>query len=86
MNKPPNLLTVFEVAAITRASERTVRRWIADGKLQALYAGRLCRIEASDLNAFLKRGRLKRKPGPLPRWLARQFEAAERERTKEQAE
>lgn len=56
MQTPRNgeLLTVPEVAAILRLSERKVRRLINDGELKGVQLGeRAIRIRPSDLDAFL---------------------------------
>jgi excisionase family DNA binding protein len=37
--KPPDLLTVGEVAERLRSSERTVQNWIATGRLRAIRIG-----------------------------------------------
>ncbi len=43
-------LTIQEVAAIYAVSEKTVRNWITEGKLEARrIGGRLIRIESSSL-------------------------------------
>ncbi len=56
MQTPRNneLLTVPEVAAILRLSERKVRRLINDGELTGVQLGeRTIRIRPEDLDAFL---------------------------------
>ncbi|MCZ7607807.1 MAG: helix-turn-helix domain-containing protein [Planctomycetota bacterium] len=37
--RKPSLLEVYEVAALVRVTERTVRRWITDGNLAAVDKG-----------------------------------------------
>ena len=52
------LLTIRDVADRLRVSERTVRRWIANGDLAVLRpgaSGRLVRIDPDDLSRFLHR-------------------------------
>jgi excisionase family DNA binding protein len=44
--------TPKEVATLLRVSERTVRRWIKDGKLSARRFGRQWRIPKEALDAF----------------------------------
>lgn len=52
---PNDLLDVRGVRAETGVSDRTVRRWIADGRLPAVkVAGRLLRIRRADLEALLQ--------------------------------
>lgn len=46
------LLTLKEIAGHYRVSVRTVRRWIADGKLKAIGIGRLTRIRNTDALVF----------------------------------
>lgn len=45
--------TVKEVAGLLKVSEGTVRRWIKDGELRAIYIGKGWRIAATDLDTFL---------------------------------
>ena len=59
MSKPPVkhpeegcLLTVADVAWRCQVSQRTVRRWIANGDLKVTRIGRLIRIRKSDLENF----------------------------------
>ena len=47
------LLTVSDIAKHCQVSERTVRRWIADGHLMVARLGRLIRIRRSDFCEFL---------------------------------
>jgi excisionase family DNA binding protein len=47
-------LTVPEAAEFANMSDKTIRRRIADGSLEASKAGRLIRIHVSDLEAFLQ--------------------------------
>ncbi len=48
------LLKVAEVAHIFRVSRSTVVRLIREGKLQAVRVGRMYRIDAEDVLAFLE--------------------------------
>ncbi|MGD0153295.1 MAG: helix-turn-helix domain-containing protein [Thermacetogeniaceae bacterium] len=48
------LLTVNEAADFLRVQPRTIRKWLREGKLLALKAGRLWRIEVDALSAFVK--------------------------------
>lgn len=50
---PGDLLTLEEVAAITRAPLNTVRDWIKKNKLASLRPGRLRLVRRSELEAFL---------------------------------
>ncbi|WP_104182753.1 helix-turn-helix domain-containing protein [Mycobacterium avium] len=52
--RPSNpFLTVSEVASHYRVTERTVHRWIREGKLRAVrVGGRRYRINKSDIEAF----------------------------------
>ena len=49
--------TVLEVAARYQVKERTVRRWIADGRLHSHKFGRAVRISEDDLIVFEKGSR-----------------------------
>ena len=46
--------TPKEVAALLKVSERTVRRWIGEGKLRALRFGRQLRIPMEALDKFVQ--------------------------------
>jgi excisionase family DNA binding protein len=47
--------SLAEAAARTHVSTRTLRRWIADGRLNAYRAGpRLLRIDPADVDAMMK--------------------------------
>lgn len=50
MNK---LLTPEEAAERLAVSPKSVRKWLAQGKLKGARAGRLWRIREQDLEAFL---------------------------------
>ena len=47
--------TIAEVANLLAVSQRSVRRWIANGELLAHHLGRSVRISDADLRAFLQR-------------------------------
>lgn len=52
-------LTVFEVAALLKVNQQTVRNWIDAGKLPAVRVGaRRVRILRSDLDKFIEQGRV----------------------------
>lgn len=59
--KSNNLLTIKEVAAELRISERTIFRYIKSGKLKVirLSKGHIVRIAEKDLLQFLKKHRTK---------------------------
>ena len=48
------LLTIGEVARLLQVSEKTVRRWVAAGKLPCLRAGRVLRFLPADLFRFVE--------------------------------
>jgi excisionase family DNA binding protein len=51
-----DLLTVVEVATILHVHKRTVQRWIADGKLEAVkLPGGRYRIRSADAEALLRK-------------------------------
>lgn len=52
MNQAMTLYTPKEVAALLKVSERTVRRWIEEGKLSARRFGRQLRIPKEALDTF----------------------------------
>jgi excisionase family DNA binding protein len=50
-------LTVAEVAAVLKLNQQAVRNWIDQGSLPALHVGRRVRVQRSDFEALLERGR-----------------------------
>ena len=50
---PARFLSIKEVAAFFRVSEKTVRRWIAAGQLVAHKLGRQWRIAPDEIERFL---------------------------------
>jgi len=46
--------TIQEVADVLKVAYLTVYRWIQDGKLEAVKAGKQYRITQSQINKFLK--------------------------------
>lgn len=48
------LLTVSETAELLAVSEKTIRRWIAVGRLPVVRLGRLIRISAKSLNELIQ--------------------------------
>lgn len=51
-----HVYTVEEIAELLRTSPRTVRTWIAAGKLRAFKAGQQYRIRQSALDEFMQKG------------------------------
>ena len=50
---PSALLTIDDVAARLRVNERSVRRYIAAGDLEAIHLGRAVRVAPAALDAYL---------------------------------
>ena len=48
------LLTIPEVAAKLRVSEKTIRRWIKGGDMQAAKLGNQWRVRSRDLEDFIR--------------------------------
>ncbi|HSS09026.1 MAG TPA: helix-turn-helix domain-containing protein [Acidimicrobiales bacterium] len=48
-----DLLTVREVARRAKVSERTVWRWVEDGRLPAIRVGGIVRFQHADVDALL---------------------------------
>ncbi|MCU5087573.1 helix-turn-helix domain-containing protein [Bacillus cereus] len=48
-----NFYTVKDLIGMFSVSERTVRRWIADGKLESIKIGGQIRITNDGLNKFI---------------------------------
>jgi excisionase family DNA binding protein len=53
---PLSLLTVSEIVQRLRVSKRTVRRWIAAGRLPVIRLGRAVRIRPADLAQVIASG------------------------------
>lgn len=51
------LLTVGEVAAITRLSGKTIRRWICAGRIPVVHLGRNIRISQEDIQNIIDASR-----------------------------
>jgi excisionase family DNA binding protein len=49
-----DMFTLEEIAAQTKVKVKTVREWLRTGKLKGIKAGKLWRVRADDLNAFLE--------------------------------
>ena len=47
------MLTVFDIAERMNVSERTVFRWIKEGRLKVFRAARVLRISETDFQGFL---------------------------------
>jgi excisionase family DNA binding protein len=65
----PELLSTAEAAQYARVSPRSIRRWLDQGKLRALRAGRELRIRRVDLDQLMRCGR-RRSAGLTPEQLA----------------
>ncbi len=50
---PCPLLTYTEAAKVLCVTERTIRQFVADGKLPVVRFGRTVRIDPADLRAFI---------------------------------
>ncbi len=50
-----NLYSVKELASKLKVSERTIRRWIAEGKLTAYKIGYKIYISKDDVNKIIKK-------------------------------
>ena len=50
------LYKVKELVIILGVSDRTVRKWMADGKIKYVKFGRNVRIEAEELEKFIRGG------------------------------
>jgi excisionase family DNA binding protein len=51
---PERLLTIEDVAALCRVSEKTVRRWVKTSTLPAAKLGAQWRIRPRDLEMFIR--------------------------------
>jgi excisionase family DNA binding protein len=66
------LLSTGEAAQYARVTPRSVRRWLDQGKLRALHAGRELRIRRADLDKLMRGGR-RREVELSPEALAREL-------------
>jgi len=54
--RPPELLTVAEVAGVLKLNQQTVRNWIDEGRLPAIRVGRRVRVRRSDFETLIEAG------------------------------
>ena len=52
-NPPLGLLTARQLAALWHVSEKTLRRWMASGRLPCIRVGRLVRFDPGDVSRWL---------------------------------
>jgi excisionase family DNA binding protein len=67
------LLSTAEAARYAKVTPRSIRRWLDQGKLRALHAGRELRIRRADLDQLMRTGRRRKveiSPEALERELA----------------
>ena len=68
MTEPLLLYTVVRAAELLSVSQRAVERLVASGELKSVRVGRLRRIAASDLHAFVEDKRQELVGLPAPTW------------------
>lgn len=68
----PELLSTGEAAQYAKVTPRSIRRWLDQGKLRALHAGRELRIRRADLDKLMRGGR-RREIELSPEALAREL-------------
>lgn len=64
------LLSTVEAARYAKVSPRSIRRWLDQGKLRALHAGRELRIRRADLDQLMRGGRRRKAAELTPEQLA----------------
>jgi excisionase family DNA binding protein len=64
------LLSTAEAARYAKVSPRSIRRWLDQGKLEALHAGRELRIRRADLDQLMRGGRRRKATELTPEQLA----------------
>lgn len=64
------LLSTAEAAQYAKVTPRSIRRWLDQGKLRALHAGRELRIRRADLDELMRSGRRRNAAEPTPEELA----------------
>lgn len=52
-----DFLSTTEAAKFAKVATATIRRWVKDGKLRDLRAGRVIRVSLSDLQRMMRNGR-----------------------------
>jgi len=67
----PERLSTSEAARSANVHPKTVRRWIAEGKLPSERAGREIRVRRTDLEALLRRPRSSSGSGLTPEQMAK---------------
>jgi excisionase family DNA binding protein len=66
----PELLSTSEAAQYAKVTPRSIRRWLDQGKLQGLHAGRELRIRRADLDKLMRTGRQRKAAELTPEQLA----------------
>lgn len=64
------LLSTAEAARYAKVTPRSIRRWLDQGKLRALHAGRELRIRRADLDQLMRTGRRRKAAALTPEQLA----------------
>jgi excisionase family DNA binding protein len=64
------LLSTAEAALYAKVTPRSIRRWLDEGKLRALHAGRELRIRRADLDELMRSGRRRNAAELTPEELA----------------
>lgn len=54
VSEGPELLTTYKAAELASVSTKTIRNWVAQGKLRRLQAGRCLRVDRRELLALLE--------------------------------
>jgi excisionase family DNA binding protein len=66
MDRPSELLTVPEAAALLRLKPSTIRAWVCQRRIPFVKVGRLVRIRRSDAEAYITSRIVEAKDGSLP--------------------
>ena len=64
------LLSTAEAARYAKVTSRSIRRWLDEGKLRALHAGRERRIRRSELDELMRAGHRRNATELTPEQLA----------------
>lgn len=64
MKQLPDMMTVYDVALLFQLSEKTIRRMIHDGRLEAVQVGRTWRIPKQAIYNFIELNRTSNEPPP----------------------
>lgn len=54
MSKQPTFITIADAAELLGVTDRSIRKWIAEGRLRGYRVGRHIRVDVADVYAFAR--------------------------------